>query len=162
MNLEITILAFGKRRWNKKQNPEETPRGFVGVHSNKIEPLFYIKYPKVLAWVRRKIEENIAEYRRILRDGIHVGYYRLAPDDDGRELDDLYIFPEFQNRGIGTAVIRQCCAQGPVNLYVFTKNTGALALYRRLGFREIRQVGAPTVTPSTLPSLLTATRYHTV
>ena len=108
----------------------------------RYEDLATIDLPKVLRWVRRKIEENIAEYRRILRDGIHVGYYRLAPDDDGRELDDLYIFPEFQNRGIGTAVIRQCCAQGPVNLYVFTKNTGALALYRRLGFREIRQVGA--------------------
>ena len=108
----------------------------------RYEDLTTIDLPKVLAWVRRKIEENIAEYRRILQDGLHVGYYRLAPDDDGWELDDLYIFPEFQNRGIGTAVIRQCCAQGPVNLYVFTKNTGALALYRRLGFREIRQVGA--------------------
>ena len=107
----------------------------------RYEDLSTIDLPKVLTWVRRKIEENISEYRRILRDGIHVGYYRLAPDNDGWELDDLYIFPEFQNRGIGTAVIRQCCAQGPVTLYVFTKNTGALALYCRLGFREIRQLG---------------------
>ena len=108
----------------------------------RYEDLSAIDLPKVLAWVRRKITENIAEYRRILCDGVHAGYYRLVLDDDGWELDDLYIFPEFQNRGIGTAVIRQCCTQGPVTLYVFTKNTGALALYRRLGFREIRQVGA--------------------
>ena len=26
-------------------------------------------------------------------------------------------------------------------LYVFTKNTGALALYRRLGFREVGTAG---------------------
>ena len=95
----------------------------------------------MLAWVRRKIEENIHEYRRIFLDSAHVGYYRLFTCELGRELDDLYIFPEYQNQGIGTAIITRCCAEGPVSLFVFTKNTGALALYRRLGFREIQRVG---------------------
>ena len=101
-----------------------------------------IDLSRVLAWVRRKVEENIAEYRRILCDGVHAGYYRLCSGDLGREMDDLYIFQEYQNRGIGTAIIRRCSVEGPLTLYVFTKNTGALALYRRLGFREIRTVGA--------------------
>ena len=96
---------------------------------------------RVLPWVCRKIEENIHEYRRILCDGVHVGFYRLFTGDLGRELDDLYIFPEHQNRGIGTGIITRCCAEGPVYLYVFTANTGALALYRRLGFQEIQKVG---------------------
>ena len=109
----------------------------------RYEDLSAIDPEKVLAWVRRKIEDHITEYRRILREETHVGYYRLAPDGDGWELDDLYIFPEFQNRGIGTAVIQDCCAHGPVTLYVFTRNTGAEALYRRLGFRQIQQV-SPT------------------
>lgn len=44
---------------------------------------------------------------------------------------------------IGTAVIEKCCAEapGPVMLCVFIRNTGALALYRRLGFRTVRQIG---------------------
>ena len=101
-----------------------------------------IDLPRVLAWVRRKIEENIHEYRRIFCGGVHTGYYRLFTGELGRELDDLYIFPEYQNQGIGTEVITRCCAQGPLTLYCFTENTGALALYRRLGFREIRALGS--------------------
>ena len=100
-----------------------------------------IDYNRVLAWVQRKIGENISEYRRILLDGVHVGYFRLTPHKDGWELDDLYIFPEFQHRGVGTAVIRDCCTRGSVTLYVFMRNYGALALYRRLGFREVAAAG---------------------
>ena len=108
---------------------------------DQYEDISIIDYHRVLAWVRRKIEENISEYRRILADGAHAGYFHFYPAEDGWELDDLYIFPEFQNRGIGTAVIRDCCEKGPVMLYVFRKNTGALALYRRLGFREVGTAG---------------------
>ena len=108
---------------------------------DQYEDISSIDYTRVLDWVRRKIGENITEYRRILADGIHVGYFRLCPHEDGWELDDLYIFPAFRGRGIGTAVIRDCCARGPVTLYVFRKNTGALALYRRLGFREVGGAG---------------------
>ena len=108
---------------------------------DRYEDISSIDYDRVLAWVRRKIEENISEYRRILLDGAHAGYFHFCPADEGWELDDLYIFPEFQNRGIGTAVIRDCCEKGPVMLYVFKENTGALALYRRLGFREVGTAG---------------------
>ena len=107
----------------------------------KYEDIAVLDLPRVLAWVRRKIGENIHQYRRILCDGVHAGFYRLFDGELGRELDDLYIFPAFRRRGIGTAIIRRCCAEGPVTLYVFTRNTGALSLYRRLGFREIRTLG---------------------
>ena len=108
---------------------------------DQYEDVSSIDYNRVLAWVRRKIEENISEYHRIILDGTHAGYFHFCPAEDGWELDDLYVFPEFRSRGIGTAVIRDCCAKGPVMLYVFTKNTGALALYRRLGFREVGTAG---------------------
>ena len=71
-----------------------------------------------------------------------MGYYRLFTGELGRELDDLYIFPEYRNRGVGTEIVTRCSAQGPLTLYCFTRNTGALALYRRLGFREVQRVGA--------------------
>ena len=108
---------------------------------DQYEDIASIDYDRVLVWVRRKIEENIAQYRRILYDGSHAGYYRLCPAEDGWELDDLYVFPEYQNRGIGSGIIRRCCACGPVILYVFTKNTRALALYRHMGFHTLRAVG---------------------
>ena len=108
---------------------------------DQYEDIATIDYEKVLAWVRRKIEENISEYRRILLGGVHAGYFHFCPAEDGWELDDLYVFPEFRNRGIGTAIIRKCCEKGPVMLYVVRKNTGALALYHRLGFREVGTAG---------------------
>ena len=108
---------------------------------DQYEDISAIDYHRVLVWVRQKIEENISEYRRILADGAHAGYFHFCPAEDGWELDDLYVFPEFQNQGIGTAVIQDCCEKDPVMLYVFRKNTGALALYRRLGFQEVGTAG---------------------
>lgn len=99
-----------------------------------------IPYEDVLAWVRRKIEKNIHTYTRIYAGGVHAGFYRLVPNGEQMELDDLYIFPEFQSRGMGTRVLEKCCDETdkPVMLYVFVRNTGAWKLYERLGF-EIRE-----------------------
>ena len=99
-----------------------------------------IPYGRVLSWVRQKIEENIHTYTRIYADGRHAGFYRFIPNGDQMELDDLYIFPEFQNRGIGTRILEKCCRESdrPVMLYVFSRNTGAWKLYQRMGF-EIRE-----------------------
>lgn len=95
-----------------------------------------------LQWTRRKIENHIAEYTRVYYNGETAGFFRFAPCEHGMELDDLYILPQFRSRGIGTAVVKHCIAQSgtPVELYVFTRNTGALRLYRRLGFEIIQQV----------------------
>lgn len=97
-----------------------------------------------LAWTRRKIEKRIDEYTRVLCDGETAGFFRFVSDGDRMELDDLYVLPAFRNRGVGTAVLRRCLAQGkPVYFYVFTGNTRAIALYEREGFRVTE-----TVSPS--------------
>ncbi|MCI8351023.1 MAG: GNAT family N-acetyltransferase [Oscillospiraceae bacterium] len=129
---------------------------FAPIQSSDIEPLFglckalidqyedtaRIDYPAVLGWTRRKLERQISEYRRILWDGQHVGYLHFAPSQGQMELDDFYIFPEFQHRGIGSAVLRLLREETelPIFLYVFLENEGALRLYHRLGFREVQRV----------------------
>ena len=107
---------------------------------DRYENIQDISYDDVLGWVRRKIEKAIHTYTRIYADGVHAGFYRFVPNEEKMELDDLYIFPEFQSRGIGTCVIEKCCVETekPVMLYVFIRNTGAWKLYQRLGF-EIRE-----------------------
>ncbi len=99
---------------------------------------------EALAWVRRKIEKKLGEYTRVLADGKLAGYYRLAPVENGTELDDFYVFPEYRGRGIGTAALRKCCAEAalPLYLYVFTKNVGAVRLYEKNGFRPRETVSA--------------------
>ena len=107
---------------------------------DRYENIQNIPYDDVLNWVRRKIEKAIHTYTRVYADGVHVGFYRFVANEEKMELDDLYIFPEFQSRGIGTCVIEKCCVETekPVMLYVFIRNTGAWKLYQRLGF-EIRE-----------------------
>lgn len=103
-----------------------------------------INYEKVLHWVHRKIEAQLDEYTVIEADGQKVGYYHFSKNAENLwELDDLYLFPQFQNQGIGTAVIRKCCEQadGPVMLYVFQKNKRAVALYKRMGFAVTKVIG---------------------
>lgn len=101
------------------------------------EALESIDFPKVTKWIRRKIELSIDEYTVIYANANKAGYYHFYKNDDGQfEIDDLYVFPEFQNQGIGSGVIKKCCASvnAPVMLYVFIENKRAVSLYTRLGF----------------------------
>ncbi len=101
------------------------------------EQLESIDYPKVMKWVRKKIENAIDEYTVIYVDEQKAGYYHFYKNDDGQfEIDDLYVFPKFQNQGIGSGVVKRCCTSvnAPVMLYVFIENKRAVSLYERLGF----------------------------
>lgn len=102
-----------------------------------------IDYDKVLKWVRRKLESSIDEYTAVFMAGEKAGYFHFYQNEEGEyELDDLYIFPEYRNRGIGTDIIKRCCSvKAPVMLYVFIKNERAVALYKRLGFKIRQTVG---------------------
>lgn len=102
-----------------------------------------IDYDKVLKWVHRKIENFIDEYSVIYSNDKKVGYYHFFQNKDGDyEIDDLYIFPEYRNCGIGSNVIKKCCSSVnvPVMLYVYVKNQKAVALYKRLGFEIVQTV----------------------
>lgn len=107
------------------------------------ENLESIDLEKVLKWVHHKIETCIDEYQVIYTNDEKAGYYHFFLNEDGEyELDDLYIYPSFQNKGIGTKVIEMCCAttDAPVMLYVFIKNKRAVSLYKKLGFEVIETI----------------------
>ena len=109
------------------------------------EQLETIDYPRVMHWVRNKIERSIDEYTAVFLRDQKIGYYHFYQNDDGEmELDDLYIFPAFQNRGIGSEVVQHCCRSvtEPVMLYVFIANQRAVSLYRRLGFVISETIGS--------------------
>ena len=109
------------------------------------EDLDAIDCQKVFAWCRRKIEAQMQDYRKILCDGVTEGYYALNSQEEEWELDDLYLYPAFQGKGIGTAVLQKVIADtAPAGLflYVFVKNTGAVRLYEQLGFVPSEEVGS--------------------
>ena len=101
-----------------------------------------IDYDKVLKWVYKKIETNIDEYIAVFLDGKKAGYYHFYPSEGKMELDDLYIFPEFRSKGIGSAVIQKCIEESDssIFLYVFAKNVRAIALYEKLGFKIVKNI----------------------
>ena len=130
---------------------------YSNANSNDIEPIFRfceklindyeqvesIDYPSVIRWVRQKIEASIREYTVIYADGEKAGYYHFYRNDDGiYEIDDLYIFPEYQNQGIGSTVMIKCCSSvdEPVILYVFIANKRAISLYEKLGFKVVKTI----------------------
>lgn len=108
------------------------------------EDVTTIDYDKVLAWMERKLTNQIGSYTRVCLEGQTCAYYCLAADG---ELDDFYVLPQFRGRGIGSEILNHCITQSPVPLwlYVFTKNTGAVALYQRFGFQITQTVGTTRV-----------------
>lgn len=87
---------------------------------------------------------NPAAFDVILCDGEPCGYTRVEDRADGVHVRELVILPRFQNRGVGSRLLREVIerakARGvPVRLGTHHANRAA-ELYRRLGFREC---GAP-------------------
>jgi len=110
---------------------------------------------------RRQYESSYpnAEHSIILWGEASIG--RLLVDKGEREytLVDIALVADYQNRGIGTRLIRdllrEAAAAGePVRLHV-SANGGALRLYERLGFYRIggdtaylEMIWVPSVPPS--------------
>ena len=75
-------------------------------------------------------------------DGSPVGFLaiRRSRTEGWEVLEKLYVDPDTQSRGIGTALLDQAKALRPDGLYlwVFQKNTGAIRFYERHGFRLVK------------------------
>lgn len=104
-----------------------------------------IDYEKVLDWMKRKIHDNIDSYKAIYYNDEKVGFFSLWEENNKLEIDDLYIFEAYRNKGIGTSIINECIKESiekniPIFLYVFIKNTKAVELYSRLGFEIVEKV----------------------
>ena len=87
-----------------------------------------------------------ARYNVILVDGVPAGRIWIGADDTQIRLLDIAIIPEFQNRGVGTHLLRQLMDEArrdnkPLRHMVFMLNENASRFYVRLGFKTIEDVG---------------------
>jgi ribosomal protein S18 acetylase RimI-like enzyme len=87
-----------------------------------------------------------AQYDVILCDGEPAGRFWVGRDEEEIRLLDIAVLPEYQNRGIGTVLLRKLSEEGAregkrLRHMVFKFNTEAMRFYERLGFRQIEDVG---------------------
>ena len=71
--------------------------------------------------------------------GVDAGWIVVTYDADRIELNEIYLLPSYQRRGVGTKLILDIAADGqrthrPVELQVLKVNVAAKQLYERLGF----------------------------
>ena len=87
-----------------------------------------------------------ARYEVILVDGVPVGRIWVGTDETQIRLLDIALFPEFQNRGVGTYLLHQLMDEAVrskkvLRHMVFVLNDNAYRFYERLGFETIEDLG---------------------
>ena len=87
-----------------------------------------------------------ARYDVILVDGVPAGRIWVGSDDKQIRLLDIAVMEQFQNRGVGTILLRRLMdeateANKPLRHMVFVLNDNAHRFYERLGFRVIEDLG---------------------
>ena len=107
------------------------------------------------AFVRWQFERQDEEYRQrypnarysvVLVDGVPAGRIWVGEDEKQIRLLDIAILEQFQNRGVGTHLLRQLmveatAAKKVLRHMVFVLNDNAHRFYERLGFVVIEDLG---------------------
>src|SRR5205814_6064531 len=88
-----------------------------------------------------------AEYDVILLDDQPAGRIWIGRDAKEIHLLDIVVLPDFQNRGVGRALLRSLIDEAQLSdkalrHMVFIMNTDAIRFYERLGFVVIEEMGA--------------------
>lgn len=88
-----------------------------------------------------------ADYRVIVVDQQPAGRIWVGADDEQIRLLDIALLPEFQNRGVGTALLQKLKSEAQtagkaLRHMVFVLNNNADRFYERLGFKKIEDFGA--------------------
>jgi GNAT superfamily N-acetyltransferase len=98
---------------------------------------------------RKEYEANYPdiEYDVILFDGQPAGRIWISRDEENIRLLDIAILDEFQNRGVGTVLLRGLIDEAThsnkkLRHMVFVLNEDAKRFYERLGFVVFEEFGA--------------------
>ncbi|MFZ6871529.1 GNAT family N-acetyltransferase [Undibacterium sp. Di27W] len=95
---------------------------------------------------QRLLQNFVAECTRLIKlDGLLAGFLVLRPKDNDLLLDHFYLHPDFQQRGLGSAVIKlvlaEADAMGKIIHVGALRDSDANRFYIRHGFvlREITE-----------------------
>jgi ribosomal protein S18 acetylase RimI-like enzyme len=88
------------------------------------------------AWFAGIVGDRPSVWWAARQGGRVVGYMRI----EGDHLDHLYVHPEAQGRGVGSALLGKARSLSPlrITLVTFQRNARARAFYEKHGFRPTR------------------------
>jgi len=83
-------------------------------------------------------------------EGKDVGRLRIVRSPEYVYIGGIQILPEFQNKGIGTALFSELKEESkktgvPIILEVHDENAAAMSFYKELGFEETGKTGKKTI-----------------
>lgn len=95
---------------------------------------------EINTYVKDNIPNQINNYKLINIDGNIVGCILVENKDNRVIIDELYIEEKYRNNGIGTDLINNVISNNNiVHLWVYKLNVKAIRLYKRLGFKIIKE-----------------------
>ena len=65
----------------------------------KYESFKFYSLDEIVMFESKKIDKYIGEYTVVYDNDTFIGCFKLTEDEDGYELDDLYIVEELRNKG---------------------------------------------------------------
>ncbi|MEG0022157.1 MAG: GNAT family N-acetyltransferase [Bacilli bacterium] len=91
---------------------------------------------KLKEYADMSVKEFLDLYKIIIINDSIAGIFLVREFEDGVLLDEIYLYDEYRNKGIGTNLINSI-EDNNIYLWVYQNNTKAIKLYNRLGFNII-------------------------
>lgn len=100
--------------------------------------LSYNEKNKVKKTITSNIELTCTQYKVIYVDKKIAGAYLVLPYEDGNIIDEIFLFPEYRDNGIGTRIINKLKdEEKSLYIWVYKNNIDAIRLFTKLGFVTI-------------------------
>lgn len=97
--------------------------------------LSYVEKNKIKKNIQKNIEITCDKYKIIYVGNKIAGAYVAMPYEEGYMIDEIYLFEEFRNNGIGTDIITKLKDEyNSLYVWVYKNNKDAVRFFKRMGF----------------------------
>lgn len=93
---------------------------------------------KIKEYVDMSVKEFLNNYKLIIINDSIAGIFFVRDFEDGVLIDEIYLYDEYRNKGIGTDLINSV-SNPNIYLWVYKNNVKAISLYSKLGFDIIEE-----------------------
>ena len=92
---------------------------------------------KIEEAIKKEIKEDYDKYQVIYVNKKRAGVYIAVPYKNGVMIDEIYLFDEYRNKGIGTSIINKIRESNNFTyIWLYKDNNDMYRFLKRLGFVE--------------------------